>query len=246
MESISFIVFVLGLMMCGSSAQDDTDFYCNLSPEHTMCKYKDGVLGKACEDGAALIEITETDKVAIVKKHNELRSRVAQGNENLGLDGAQPSAANMMAMVWDDELAAVAKRWAMQCIYDHDGNADRAVRRFWVGQNAGKSWGAIPTWDALIQGWYNEVENMTVTYIPSFPYGRELPHVIGHYTQVVWATSIYVGCAIIQVQSSIVVHMFCNYGPAGNMGFQPIYIQGPAGSQCPDRSMPDSDTGLCV
>lgn len=56
-------------------------------------------MGNACEKGAALIEITDADKTAIVKKHNELRSRVAQGKEELGLNGAQPSAANMMAMV---------------------------------------------------------------------------------------------------------------------------------------------------
>ena len=52
----------------------------------------------------------QSDKDAIVAKHNALRSRVANGQETLGVGGAQPTAANMRKMVWSDELATVAQR----------------------------------------------------------------------------------------------------------------------------------------
>ena len=50
-------------------------------------------------------------KDSIVSKHNELRAKVANGQEEQGVDGAQPKAANMMELVWSDELAEVAQRY---------------------------------------------------------------------------------------------------------------------------------------
>ena len=50
-------------------------------------------------------------KDSIVSKHNELRAKVANGQETQGVDGAQPKAANMMELVWSDELAEVAQRY---------------------------------------------------------------------------------------------------------------------------------------
>ena len=42
--------------------------------------------------------------------HNELRKKVAKGEETRGLDGQQPKAANMRRLVWSDELAKIAQR----------------------------------------------------------------------------------------------------------------------------------------
>ena len=50
-------------------------------------------------------------KDAIVDKHNELRSKVANGQETRGVDGGQPKAANMRKLVWNDELAEIAQRY---------------------------------------------------------------------------------------------------------------------------------------
>ena len=54
----------------------------------------------------------QADKDSIVKKHNELRARVANGEETLGQPKGtgQPKAANMRQLVWNDELAEVAQR----------------------------------------------------------------------------------------------------------------------------------------
>ena len=45
--------------------------------------------------------------------HNDLRARVANGEETLGKpEGTgQPKASNMRQLVWNDELAVVAQRY---------------------------------------------------------------------------------------------------------------------------------------
>jgi hypothetical protein len=48
-----------------------------------------------------------------VKKHNELRRKVAKGLEPLGANGKgpQPSATDMYELVWDSNLALSAQRY---------------------------------------------------------------------------------------------------------------------------------------
>lgn len=53
----------------------------------------------------------------IVDTHNNFRNLIASGNETrLGF----PSAANMLKMEWDNELAYVAQAHANQCKFEHD------------------------------------------------------------------------------------------------------------------------------
>ena len=52
-----------------------------------------------------------------MKKHNDLRSKVANGLETRGNDGPQPKASNMMELVWNDELAEVAQRYGMLLMF---------------------------------------------------------------------------------------------------------------------------------
>ena len=49
--------------------------------------------------------MSPSDQQSIVAAHNELRSKVAQGQETRGRPGPQPPAADMMEMSWDNELA---------------------------------------------------------------------------------------------------------------------------------------------
>ena len=75
----------------------------------------------SCSASTTLRQLSEESKAAILDKHNELRRRVAKGEETSGLSGPQPAAANMRKMVWSEELETVAQRWADQCTSGHDG-----------------------------------------------------------------------------------------------------------------------------
>ena len=64
------------------------------------------------------------DKQRIVAAHNTMRQMVAMGGVK-----RQPAAVNMREMVWDEEPAVIAQRWADQCMPGHDlrRNVDRRV-----------------------------------------------------------------------------------------------------------------------
>merc|ERR1719334_2053546 len=85
--------------------------YCSLNSKHTMCKFSGP--SDECKSITKFRGLSDAAKQSLLKHHNELRSRAAQG-----LD--QPAAANLKKMSWNSELATIAQRWADQCIYQHD------------------------------------------------------------------------------------------------------------------------------
>ena len=46
----------------------------------------------------------------------------------LGQVPGQPAATNMKEMVWDEELAVIAQRWADQCMPGHDHRSITTLR----------------------------------------------------------------------------------------------------------------------
>ena len=62
------------------------------------------------------------DQQAIVAKHNDLRRKVAKGQETQGNPGPQPAAANMREMSWDAELAQAAQKLTDRCVFAHEQN----------------------------------------------------------------------------------------------------------------------------
>ena len=65
------------------------------------------------------------EKQSILQEHNRARQMLA-----LGKVSGQPAAMNMREMVWDDELARIAQRWADQCMpgHDHRRNVGKGCR----------------------------------------------------------------------------------------------------------------------
>nr|CAH0103827.1 unnamed protein product [Daphnia galeata] len=161
----------------------------------------------------------------------------------------------MRELKWDQELSVMAAAWAQQCVYEHDKCRD--VPCFSVGQNLyaiSSSEDSLGTsdWNAAVTAWYNEVMDMNPADVPNFQ-SNPLP-VIEHYTQVVWADTYLVGCAVTYFQSTTtefgpqspyIRFYVCNYGPGGNTISCPLYNQGSAGSACP-AGPSSSYTGLCA
>ncbi|XP_044311451.1 glioma pathogenesis-related protein 1-like [Varanus komodoensis] len=158
-----------------------------------------------------------------VDNHNDFRSKV------------NPSASNMHRMTWDPALAKTAKAWAKKCHFDHNIylKIPKKVHPTFtpVGENI---WiGSVPLFSVkgAITSWYDEVNHYTFQ-------NRACSAVCGHYTQVVWATSYKVGCAVIYCSKitgsrsvSSGAYFLCNYGPAGNYPMHPYKTGNPC-SEC--------------
>jgi hypothetical protein len=157
---------------------------------------------------------TQAEREAILDAHNQVRCAVT------------PAAQVMPPLAWDAALEATAQAWAMGCqdglpddhvpgLIDHNPDRSDGHRFGYVGENiAGSRPGPMsPT--RAVQLWAEESAQYDFT-------SNTCSGVCGHYTQVVWATTRFVGCARwhcsdLTYPSSIV----CDYGPGGNNGQRP-------------------------
>ncbi|KAL3842073.1 hypothetical protein ACJMK2_020138 [Sinanodonta woodiana] len=182
------------------------DLKFQIVPNHTACLDKSS---KVKESGVQANEIE-----VIVDEHNRVRREV--------------SATNMLKMSWDDEVAFVAQRWAENCQIAHDLNYNRYVYgRFSVGQNL--AWGNFKmTWSQAIKLWADE--KAYYTYGSNVGAGDKE---IGHYTQMVWAQSVKIGCGYANCAGT---HYYvCNYAPGGSLDNLNPYIMGATCADCPSK-----------
>ncbi|KAG5326579.1 CRIS1 protein, partial [Acromyrmex heyeri] len=171
----------------------------------------------------------------IVDTHNYFRTQV------------KPSAANMLVMKWHSGLAKAAQRWADRCLgLVHDNATGLYLDGFGQsGQNIFISTGRT-LWNFPIRMWYMEYKD--------FKYGPNTTNEIleiGHYTQVVWATTHLVGCGVSHCTGGKGplgkdFYMYvCNYAPSGNykgrLGLP--YVAGKPCSMCKDHCTQDA---LCT
>ncbi|XP_029463947.1 cysteine-rich secretory protein LCCL domain-containing 2 [Rhinatrema bivittatum] len=201
------------------------------------------LLGKYPEEGPhsrAKRAISRSDKEEILQLHNKLRSEV------------YPAASNMEYMNWDDELERSAEAWAQNCVWDH-GPSNLIMS---IGQNLAVHWGRYRSPAFHIQSWYDEVKDYT------YPYPHECNPwcpdkcsgtMCTHYTQIVWATTNKVGCAVnvctrMNVWGEIwenAVYLVCNYSPKGNWIGEAPYKNGRTCSECPPSYGGNCQNNLC-
>uniref|UniRef100_K1QYI2 Cysteine-rich secretory protein Mr30 n=1 Tax=Magallana gigas TaxID=29159 RepID=K1QYI2_MAGGI len=142
--------------------------------------------------------------------------------------GVVPTAVLMYKMYWDDEIAMIAQNYADAC-------------RFSVGQNLAAGDYDVG-WGNIVKLWYDEVKDFTMNGTNNF--GR-----VGHYTQVVSANSILIGCGFALCGTTR--NYVCNYGPAGNMDYNNPYLAGTAcsgyctGKVCLNGGTMDPSTCSC-
>jgi len=223
-----------------------TSTYCVLNPAHTMCRFT----GPSATCNAVFRQLDQTAKDLILSKHNELRTKVALGNE-----APQPAASNMRKLVWNDELETIAQRWADQCPTSTNPHDDvrNKLDDTPVGQNVyfASSSAKVPDADVLatmaapVQAWYDEVTTpgFTSTNINPFVFVAT----VGHYTQVVWADTDELGCGLVYYEDSgFRTVLVCNYATAGNVVSGSMYTEGVACADCPATHAVCSATdGLC-
>jgi hypothetical protein len=181
-----------------------------------------------CANGltSLLTGLTQADKAELVQAHNIFRSKVA-----LGKAPGQPGAIDMLEMVWDEQVAERAQSWADQCLFQHDGDANRQPTKFkYVGQNliytASSSSKKAANLTQLIEKFYNEVQLYGGASAPVSSYKYDAK--VGHYTQLVWAKSYALGCGFKKYYDGFwyTYLLVCNYGPGGNYLNEKMYTTG--------------------
>jgi pathogenesis-related protein 1 len=133
------------------------------------------------------------------------------------------TATPLPSLQWEPALAATAAAWVATCqdtdqpigLLDHNPNRSDG-HPYYVGENIFASSGQASAQQA-VDLWVAEKANYD--YATNTCNGT-----CGHYTQVVWRDTLYLGCALgncpgLQFSSTIV----CDYGPGGNIGGQLPY-----------------------
>ncbi|KAM5263768.1 cysteine-rich secretory protein LCCL domain-containing 2 [Ctenodactylus gundi] len=181
-----------------------------------------------------------SDREEILALHNKLRGQV------------YPPASNMEYMTWDEELERSAVAWAQECLWEH-GPTQLLVS---IGQNLAVHWGRYRSPAFHVQSWYDEVKDYT------YPYPHECNpwcpercsgSMCTHYTQIVWATTNKIGCAVNTCHSMNVwgevwenaVYLVCNYSPKGNWIGEAPYRTGQPCSECPPSYGGRCQNNLC-
>ncbi|XP_025948803.2 peptidase inhibitor R3HDML [Dromaius novaehollandiae] len=184
--------------------------------------------------------ISPRDMSAILDYHNRVRAQVS------------PPAANMEYMVWDERLARAAEAWAARCLWDH--GPPQLMKH--VGQNLSIHSGRYRSAVDLVKSWHHEKQHY------SFPHPGECnprcpakcsTSVCSHYTQMVWASSSRLGCAVntcanVRVWGSTwrrAVLLVCNYAVKGNWIGEAPYKVGRPCSACPPSYGGGCSNNMC-
>ncbi|XP_047414307.1 cysteine-rich secretory protein 2-like [Sciurus carolinensis] len=142
----------------------------------------------------------------------------------------------MLKMNWNAEVAKNAEKWAERCTLSHSPRSQRKISFANCGENLFMSSAPI-SWSHAIQSLYDEVKD--------FKYGVDANAKTGHYTQLVWATSHQLGCALAHCPHKHLSYYYvCHYCPEGNdvRTKKTPYKVGKPCADCPDHC----DDGLCT
>ncbi|CAD6237722.1 GSCOCG00008319001-RA-CDS [Cotesia congregata] len=208
-------VFLIFTVVLSTSAQECYPSGCN-GEQNTWCKYSSTDPSPNCGQVESTT-LTQEEKDEILKAHNDRRAWVANGQ----VEG-QP-AGIIPPLQWDEELAELARRWALQCEIGHD--KCRYVDRFSVGQNM--MWRAdgsgYQNLTDMTDGWFSEHVNFDGSGVGAFVW-QDDPQ-IGHYTQLIWGATTHLGCGVLRYYKDnwYNTYFLCDYAPHGNVIGWPVY-----------------------
>lgn len=133
---------------------------------------------------------------------------------NLARESVSPAASSPLpALAWSSTLAATAQAWADGCKFSHSGGP--------YGENIYATSGTSTPTD-VVGSWVSEKSKYNYA-------NNSCSGTCGHYTQVVWAASLNLGCGVKNCTqnspfgSSSWQFWVCNYDPPGNFIGQKPY-----------------------
>lgn len=119
-------------------------------------------------------------------------------------------------LAWSDDLSAWAFNYANSLKgteYDPcSGNLIHSSTRDNQGENI--AFGTYSSPEALVGYWYDEISDYDYNDVTGVVHNNKD---VGHFTQLVWASSTQVGCAAINCPANNGVYLLCEYTPAGNV-----------------------------
>ncbi|TPP62300.1 hypothetical protein FGIG_10844 [Fasciola gigantica] len=148
----------------------------------------------------------DTLNTLMIKWHNEARRRISEC-----LVPGQPASEKLPQLVYDQQLAEQAQRWANNCTNRHDDWKDREHPKWqYVGQN----WAPNRSYEISFNDWFIEHLNYTFETMEC-----DLGEQCGHYIQIVANRTTHIGCGSAMCKKSIRTPwrttVVCNYGPTG-------------------------------
>lgn len=157
----------------------------------------------------------------IVFEHNEVRREI-----NLGIFADQPAADPPIAMVgWDPLIEAKAQEYASSINDWSQGHSSQQFRTYQSTHHDGYHGENM----AIGGGQYAEPHEFVYNaWCLEEAQGCQLSGCGGHYTQVVWRDSVWIGCGRkddvpfeVEGQTYEGTLTVCQYGPGGNSGGEP-------------------------
>jgi pathogenesis-related protein 1 len=132
--------------------------------------------------------LADSVKNELVQRHNYYREQV-----------------KVPKIKWSDKLAQKAQDWAIVI-----AKKDRLIHsNYKYGENIFMSTGAVSP-KFVVDDWASEKKYYHGEKISSKNY-----HLFGHYTQIIWSSTIYVGCAE-AISKTGKYYWVCEYDPPGN------------------------------
>ncbi|RCN43037.1 SCP-like protein [Ancylostoma caninum] len=189
--------------------------------------------------------MTDVLRNEYVRLHNLKRSLLATGQVSRKNGKHLPTASNMQKMAYDCKLEEGAIIWASQC----PSSQSKENTRPGVGENFMTFPSAPhPTFEGAVENsinaWWRVIGN--VNYWPRVVVFRRFHQgaPICSFTQMAWAVSSKLGCAIVKCAGRYV--STCRYSPRGNIAVSSIYQNGAVCSACPSgKQSCNKDEGLC-
>jgi len=179
--------------------------------------------------------LTVEDKTYLLNRHNTYRRLVATGHGYV----AGRTAANMNYLEWNEGLAATAQKHAEDCTGpSHDKEANRLVGTTFatVGQNMMDCSRTMDCAGAAMANFAVEGKGFSYSKVKNSDSCDETKNVAGtcgHYLQLIWAATSYVGCGYSKCTGKgKYARLVCNYGEAGVYKFKEPFITGAVCSQC--------------
>lgn len=132
----------------------------------------------------------------------------------LAAHNAERVQAGVPLLVWDNDLgnaaAAYAQQMAFTGVFEH---SNRAARRG-VGENLWMGTHGAYSPEAMVGGWASEKRLFMPGVFPNN--SRDGNWIkVAHYTQMVWPTTMRVGCALASTRGTD--YLVCRYATAGNI-----------------------------